>query len=227
MKKLRLYKELFLLVCLTLLLVKCCNGTKERHQRRKITLAEFLYQRLHRLGIKKNRRRQNLVQIAFNCSEFKMIFQAPLRKITPSDRINHLLHYRNSDPNLLLLQNYFRKIKSTPETSEARHEPTATEEESPKKLNVFAGFGPILRSESNKNKPKKSSQEKKRPGRKIFLTVDEAFSDSDFGHFGREMQERDTNYLIYVPVPRQLPDHNIRSPQQVCTHVWVKVKKRK
>ena len=63
MKKLKLYKELFVLVCLTLLLVKCCKGTKERHQRRKITLAEFLYQRLHRLGVKKNRRRQHQVKI--------------------------------------------------------------------------------------------------------------------------------------------------------------------
>ena len=62
MKRLQCYKELFILLCLTLLLVKCCKGTKERPQRRKITLAEFLYQRLHRLGIKRNRRRQQEVK---------------------------------------------------------------------------------------------------------------------------------------------------------------------
>ena len=122
------------------------------------------------------------------------------------------MHNRNSDPNLVVLQNYFRKIKSPPETSEERLEETAAKE-SFEKFNAFAGFGPIVRT-GNKDK-KKYSQEKKRPGRKIFLTVDEAFSDSDFGHFGREMRERDDNYLIYVPVPRRLSNHNIPFPQQV------------
>jgi len=191
-------------MCLTLLLVKCCKGTKERHQRRKITLAEFLYQRLHRLGIKKNRRRQH---------------QIPFGKTKTPDKIDYLLHNRNSDPNLVVLQNYFRKIKSQPETSEP--EETAAKD-STKKF-AFAGFGPIVRTaNNNKKKSVKSSNKKKRPGRKIFMTVDEAFSESDFGHFGREMREREDNYFIYVPVPRQIPEHNIPTPQQVgCVCVKV------
>ena len=131
-----------------------------------------------------------------------------------------MLHNRNSDPNLVVLQNYFRKIKSAPETSEEKHEETAVKD-SPEKLNAFAGFGPIVRTANNKRKSAKYSHKKKRPGRKIFLTVDEAFSDSDFGHFGREMRERDDNYLIYVPVPRPLSNHNIPTPQQV--HMCVRV----
>ena len=141
-----------------------------------------------------------------------LIFQIPVGKTKAPDKINYLLHNRNSDPNLVVLQNYFRKIKSPPETSEERLEETAAKE-SFEKFNAFAGFGPIIRTGSNEKK--KYSQEKKRPGRKIFLTVDEAFSDSDFGHFGREMRERDDNYLIYVPVPRRLSNHSIPTPQQV------------
>lgn len=129
------------------------------------------------------------------------------------------MHNRNSDPNLVVLQNYFRKIKSQPETSEP--EETAAKD-SPKKF-AFAGFGPIVRTaNNNKKKSVKSSNKKKRPGRKIFMTVDEAFSESDFGHFGREMREREDNYFIYVPVPRQIPEHNIPTPQQVgCVCVKV------
>ena len=156
-----------------------------------------------------------------------LIFQIPVGKTKAPDKINYLLHNRNSDPNLVVLQNYFRKIKSPPETSEERLEETVAKE-SFEKFNAFAGFGPIIRTGSNDKK--KYSQEKKRPGRKIFLTVDEAFSDSDFGHFGREMRERDDNYLIYVPVPRRLSNHSIPPPQQVqYIHIYVKVinKKRK
>ncbi len=98
--------------------------------------------------------------------------------------------------------------------------------DSPEKLNAFAGFGPIVRTANNKKKSSKYSHKKKRPGRKIFLTVDEAFSDSDFGHFGREMRERDDNYLIYVPVLRPVSNHTIPTPQQVHMCVRVNNKKR-
>ena len=135
------------------------------------------------------------------------------------------MHNLNSDPNLVVLQNYFRKIKSAPETSEEKHEETAVMD-SPEKLNAFAGFGPIVRTANNKKKSSKYSHKKKRPGRKIFLTVDEAFSDSDFGHFGREMRERDDNYLIYVPVLRPVSNHTIPTPQQVHMCVRVNNKKR-
>ena len=120
------------------------------------------------------------------------------------------MHNRNSDPNLVVLQNYFRKIKSQPETSEEKPEATAAKDP------AFTGFGPIVRTANNsKKKSDKSSNKKKRPGRKIFMTVDEAFSESDFGHFGREMREREDNYFIYVPVPRKIPEYNIPTPQQV------------
>ena len=120
------------------------------------------------------------------------------------------MHNRNSDPNLVVLQNYFRKIKSQPETSEEKPEATAAKDP------AFAGFGPIVRTANNsKKKSDKSSNKKKRPGRKIFMTVDEAFSESDFGHFGREMREREDNYFIYVPVRRQISEYNIPTPQQV------------
>ena len=50
------YKGLFfVLCCLTFLLVNQSSCSKERYQRKRISLAEFLYQRLHKFGIKGKR----------------------------------------------------------------------------------------------------------------------------------------------------------------------------
>ena len=114
---------------------------------------------------------------------------------------------------MLVLKDYFRKIKSSPGTEKTEPEVTAAKESS-ETFNAFAGFGPIVSKTRNQKKAHKTSHLLKRPQRKIFLTVDEAFSDSDFGHYGREMRERDDNYLIYVPVPRQSSTHNILSDAQ-------------
>lgn len=47
----------FFCCCLSILIVNyTSSGSKETFQKKRITLAEFLYQRLHRLGINKNRK---------------------------------------------------------------------------------------------------------------------------------------------------------------------------
>ena len=71
---------------------------------------------------------------------------------------------------MVVLKDYFRKIKSSPGTEKTEPEVTVAKESS-ETFNAFAGFGPIVRKTRNPKKAHKTSHLLKRPQRKIFLTV--------------------------------------------------------
>ena len=209
----RSFKKVFPLLCLILLLVNCCRGSKERSQRKKITLAEFLYQRLHKLGIKRNRHR---VTVSF----YKWVAVLNVStnfQISPgvtaerrADKVNYLLQNQDRDPNLAVLRNYFRKMKTLPQTVQKRPD-TVKSETTVEGYNPFAGFGPIVSQHSRHKKSNKIARKKNRSRRKIFLTVNEAFSESDHG---RELRPRNINYLVFVPAAATEPEQPPPSPGQ-------------
>ena len=114
-----------------------------------------------------------------------------------ADKVNYLLQNQDRDPNLAVLRNYFRKMKTLPQTVQKRPD-TVKSETTVEGYNPFAGFGPIVSQHSRHKKSNKIARKKNRSRRKIFLTVNEAFSESDHG---RELRPRNINYLVFVPAP--------------------------
>ena len=105
------------------------------------------------------------------------------------DKINYLLQNSDKDPNLAVLRNYFHKIKSVSQAVD--HHNTSSSS-----YDANAGFGPLVSQTSHKKR--RIRRKRPRSRRKIFLTVNEAFSRSEFN--GREMGELNKNYLMYVPI---------------------------
>ena len=135
-----------------------------------------------------------------------LLFQLPQKEVNlknpknnkSQDRVRSLLENSDADPYLRVLRNYFRQIKSSPLTLqklEALGLETTTET-----YNVNAGLDTGFVSHNKHKKPKynqKKMNKKKKKRRKIFLTANEAFSES---YYGREMREMDEKYIVYVPV---------------------------
>ena len=135
-----------------------------------------------------------------------LLFQLPQKEVNlknlknnkSQDRVRSLLENSDADPYLRVLRNYFRQIKSSPLTLqklEALGLETTTET-----YNVNAGLNTGFVSHNKYKKPKynqKKMNKKKKKRRKIFLTANEAFSES---YYGREMREMDEKYIVYVPV---------------------------
>ena len=130
----------------------------------------------------------------------------------PEDKINYLLQNSDKDPNLAVLRNYFHKIKSVNQAVDHNHTSTRP---NGKKYNANAGFGPIVSQTENK----KQMIRRKRPRsrRKIFLTVNEAFSRSEFN--GREMRDLHKNYLMYVPIKASNKVQTLDN-KQVLLQIW-------
>ena len=113
----------------------------------------------------------------------------------PGDKINYLLQNSDKDPNLAVLRNYFHKIKSMSHAVD-HHNASISDRLNGKSYNANAGFGPIV--SQTLHKKRRMRRKRPRSRRKIFLTVNEAFSRSEFN--GREMGDLNKNYLMYVPI---------------------------
>ena len=129
------------------------------------------------------------------------------------DKVGYLLRDRDSDPNLAVLRNYFQQIKTSPHTLQTLDSVIAgSQTTNGKEHNEdnHEGLGHLVSPKANDKKRSKHRSSKKRQQRrrrrKIFLTVNEAFSTSDYG---REMRDLDMNYIVYVPVTKE----EIKAPE--------------
>ena len=108
------------------------------------------------------------------------------------------------------------KIKSLPQTppkSKQFHSTTTTKTHN----NANIGLEPVAvvsqSQDNNKKQKNRSNPKKKRPRRrKIFLTVNDAFSEADFG---REMREYPNNFVLYIPISKTGINGSFLPPKQV------------
>ena len=128
-----------------------------------------------------------------------------------------MLQNRDSDPNLAVLRNYFQQIKTSPHTLQKLDSVIAGSQTTNSKgdnEDNNVGLGQIVSPKANDKKRRKHhrSKTRQRRRRKIFLTVNEAFSTSDYG---REMRDLDLNYIVYVPVSKEEFNGENSSEEQV------------
>ena len=107
------------------------------------------------------------------------------------------------------------KIKSLPQTppkSNQFHSTTTTKTHN--NANIGLGLAAISQLQDNIKKQKnRSYPRKKRPRRrKIFLTVNDAFSEADFG---REMRKYPNNFVLYIPISKTGINGSFLPPKQV------------
>ena len=129
-----------------------------------------------------------------------------------------MLQNRDSDPNLAVLRNYFRQIKTSPHTLQkldsviSGSQTTNSKEHNEGVGQIVSIVSPKQKNDKKHSGKHRSKKRRQRRRRKIFLTVNEAFSTSDYG---REMRELDMNYIVYVPVMEEVNSKSSATENQV------------
>ena len=120
-------------------------------------------------------------------------------------KIQNILHEKHKNPNVAILRNYFRKIKSLPQDIKRRVEPKISATTTIKTINEYNAT-----TTNNSATISQLIKQKVSPKRreKVFLTVNDAFSHADYG---REMREPNQNYLMYIPI-EQNKDKDLPTP---------------